>query len=98
MEEIKKKLHYFPSLNHSKTNYWNSLVVQWLRICLVTQDTSSIPGRGGSHTLQGNQASTPQLLSLGSGAHEPQLLSPQAANMEARVPRAQAPHQEKPLQ
>ena len=62
------------------------------------QDASSIPGPGGSHMLQGNEASTPQLLSLGSGAHEPQRLGPQAANMEAWVPRAHAPQQENPPQ
>ena len=40
----------------------------------------------------------PQLLSLRSRAREPQLLSPCVATTEARVPRACAPQQEKPLQ
>ena len=40
----------------------------------------------------------PQLLSLRSRAHEPQLLSPRATTTEARVPRAPAPQQEKPPQ
>ena len=45
-----------------------------------------------------NQAHAPQLLSLLSGALEPQLLSPHAATTEAHVPRAHALQQEKPLQ
>ena len=40
----------------------------------------------------------PQLLSLFSRAHEPQLLSPCATTTEAHVPRACAPQQQKPLQ
>ena len=39
-------------------------------------DTGSSPGLGGSHMPQSNEACVPQLLSLHSGAHEPQLLSP----------------------
>ena len=45
-----------------------------------------------------NYARAPQLLSLRSRAHEPQLLSSQAASTEARAPRACALQQEKPLQ
>ena len=45
-----------------------------------------------------NEARAPQLLSLCSRAHEPQLLSPRAIATEARAPRARAPQQEKPLQ
>ena len=41
-------------------------------------------------------ASAPQLLSLRSRAHEPQLLSPRATITEARVPTARAPQWEKP--
>ena len=40
------------------------------------EDTSSIPGLGRSHMLQGNQAHVPQLLSLHSGACELQLMKP----------------------
>ena len=40
----------------------------------------------------------PQLLSLCSGAREPQLLSPRATTSEAYTPKARAPQQEKPLQ
>ena len=47
---------------------------------------------------QSNEARAPQLLSLHSRAHEPQLLSPCATTTEARVPRACAPQQEKPPQ
>ena len=54
-------------------------------------DTGSSPGPGRSHMLQSNQARVPQLLSLRSRAHEPQLL-------EALAPRAHARQQEKPLQ
>ena len=61
-------------------------------------DTGSIPGPGRSHMPQSNWARVPQLLSLCSRAHEPQLLSPRAATTEAHVPRAHAPQQEKPLQ
>ena len=43
-------------------------------------------------------ACVPQLLSLRSGAREPQLLSPRATTTEAHVPRARAPQQEKPPQ
>ena len=35
-------------------------------------NTGSIPGSGRSHMSQGNEACTPQLLSLPSGDHEPQ--------------------------
>ena len=45
-----------------------------------------------------NEARAPQLLSLRSGPREPQLLSPRATTTEARVPRAHALQQEKPLQ
>ena len=45
-------------------------------------DTGSIPGPGRSH-IPGSKARAPQLLSLHSRAHEPQLLSPCAATREA---------------
>ena len=45
-----------------------------------------------------NEARAPQLLSLRSRARVPQLLSPRATTTEARVPRARALPQEKPLQ
>ena len=45
-----------------------------------------------------NLARAPQLQSLRSRAHEPQLLSPCATTTEAHAPRARAPHQEKPPQ
>ena len=38
-------------------------------------DVGSIPDPGRSHLLQSNEAHMPQLLSLGSRAGEPQLLS-----------------------
>ena len=40
-----------------------------------------------------NWARVPQLLSLRSRAHEPQLLSPSATTTEARAPRGHAPQQ-----
>ena len=61
-------------------------------------DMGLIPGLGRSHMLQSNWTHAPQLLSLRSRAHEPQLLSPRATTTEARTPRAHAPQQEKPLQ
>ena len=54
-------------------------------------DTGLIPGPGGSHMPRSNWARVPQLLSLCSGAREPQLLSPRAATAEARAPGARAP-------
>ncbi|XP_057399381.1 intraflagellar transport protein 43 homolog isoform X3 [Balaenoptera acutorostrata] len=39
-------------------------------------DTGSCPGPGGSHMPRSNKARVPQLRSLCSGAHEPQLLNP----------------------
>ena len=61
-------------------------------------DTGLIPGPGRSHMPQSNWARAPQLLSLRSRAHEPQLLNPRATTTEARTPRACAPQQEKPPQ
>ena len=45
----------------------------------------SIPGSGRSHVSRRNYACVPQLLSLYSGAQEPQLLSPHATTTEAHV-------------
>ena len=66
-------------------------------------DMGSSPGPGRSHMLctcsarsQSNEACAPQLLSLRSRAHKPQLLSLCATTTEACVPRAHAPQQEKP--
>ena len=61
-------------------------------------DMDSIPGPGRSHMPWSNKARVPQLLSLCSRAHEPQLLSLHAATTEARAPRVCAPQQEKPPQ
>ena len=61
-------------------------------------DTSPSPGPGGSHMLQSDWARVPQVLSLHSRAHEPQLLSLRATTTEARAPRAHASQQEKPPQ
>ena len=61
-------------------------------------DTGLIPGPGRSHMSRSNKACVPQLLSLHSRAHEPQLLSPCSTTTEARVPRARALQQEKPPQ
>ena len=41
-----------------------------------TGDTGSSPGPGRSHMPRSNYARVPQLLSLRSRAHEPQLLKP----------------------
>ena len=61
-------------------------------------DTGSSLGLGRSHMPQSNYASVPQLLSLHSTAHVPQLLSPRATTTEAHAPRAHAPQQEEPPQ
>ena len=61
-------------------------------------NTGSSPDPGRSHMPWSNEARAPQLLSLRSRAHEPQLLSPCATTTEACVPRAHAPQQEKPPQ
>ena len=61
-------------------------------------DRGSIPDIGRSHKPQSNKACAQQLLSLCSGAWEPQLLSPRAAPTEACTPKACALQQEKPLQ
>ena len=48
-----------------KEHSGTSLVVQWLRICLLTQGTwvQSLVGELRSHMLQGNQVHAPQLYS-----------------------------------
>ena len=61
-------------------------------------DMGSSPGLGRSHMPRSNWARAPQLLSLRSRAHVPQLLSPRATTTEAHVPRARAQQQEKPPQ
>ena len=61
-------------------------------------DTGSSPGLGRSHIPRINEAHAPQLLSLRSRVHEPQLLSSCATTTEAHAPRAHAPQQEKPPQ
>ena len=57
----------------------------------LSGDTGSSPGPGRSHVPWSNQARAPQLLSLRSRAHKPQLLSPRATTTEAHVPRACVP-------
>ena len=59
-------------------------------------DMGSGPGLGGCHMPWNSWAHVPQLLSLHSGAREPQLLSPRATTTGARAPGARAPQQEKP--
>ena len=61
-------------------------------------DTGLSPGPGRSHMLWSNKACVPQVLSLRSRAHKPQLLSLSATTMEARTPGAHVPQQEKPPQ
>ena len=74
-------------------------VVQWFRIRLPVQGTwiQSLVWED-SHMPQSNYSGAPQLLSLHSRAHEPQLLSPHAITTEACVPRACVPQQQKPPQ
>ena len=63
-------------------------------------DMGLIPGLGlgRPHMPRSNKAQAPRLVSLCSGAREPQLVSLRATTTEARVPRAHALQQEKPLQ
>ena len=61
-------------------------------------DTGSSPGPERSHMPWSNEACAPQLLSLCSGACEPQLLSPHATTTEACVPRVRALQQERTSQ
>ena len=61
-------------------------------------DTGSTPGPGRSHMPRSNKAHAPQLLSPHSRARKPQLLSLSATTTKARMPRARAPQQKKPLQ
>ena len=51
-------------------------------------DMGSSPGPGRSHIPWSNYAHVPQLLSLFSRGHKPQLLSPGATTTEACTPRA----------
>ena len=60
-------------------------------------DMGSIPGLGGSHMPQSTWAHAPQLLSLHSRAHVPQLLSPCATTTEARVPQLPKPARLEPM-
>ena len=71
---IKKKIQGFPSGSVVKDLPAN------------VGDMGLIPGPGRSHMLQSNLVHVPQLLSLCSGAWEPQLLSPSAAATEALTP------------
>ena len=60
-------------------------------------DMGSSPGLGRSHMPWSNKACAPQLLSLRSRGHKPQLLSLHATTTEAHAPRACALQQEKLL-
>ena len=57
-------------------------------------DTGSSPGPGGSHMPQSNKALVPQLLSLHSRAHGPQLLKP--VRLEPVLRNKRNPHNVKP--
>ena len=76
-----------------------SLVAQWLRICLPTQETwvRSLV-REDPTCRRATKPVHQKLLSLCSRACEPQLLSSHATTTEAHAPRARALQQEKPLQ
>ena len=51
-------------------------ILTTLHLPTNARDTDLIPGLGGSHMPQSNQAHVPQQLSLCSKAGEPQLLKP----------------------
>ena len=54
---------YFSHILLQNAKCGTSLVVEWLRIYLLMQDTGSIPGPEKFHMLQSNWAHVPQLLS-----------------------------------
>ena len=58
------------------------------------EDTGSNPGLGGSHVPWSDKARAPQLLSLRSGACEPQLLKP--ARLEPMLCNGRSHHNERP--
>ena len=58
------------------------------------RDAGSSPGLGGSHMLRSNWAHAPQLLILGSGGFEPQLLKP--TFLEPVLQGGRGHHNEKP--
>ena len=88
-----RHVHHFHKNNQSSTAQ-TSLVVQWLRIRLPMQGTRVQALVREDHTRRG--ATKPVRHNY--WARVPQLLSPCATTTEARVPRARAPQQEKPLQ
>ena len=75
-------------------------MAQWLRIHLPVQGTRVRALVQEEPTCHGatKPMRAPQLLSLRSGAHEPQLLSPRVTATEAHAPRAHASQQEQPPQ
>ena len=60
-----------------------------------TGDAGSSPGLGGSHRPRSDWAHAPQLLSLRSGAREPQLLRP--ACLEPMLRNGGGRHSERPM-
>ena len=74
-----------------KATEWASLVAQWLRTRLQMQGTQV-------RALVGKIPHAAEQLSLCATTTEPVLKSLQATTTEARVPRARALQQEKPLQ
>ena len=61
-------------------------------------NTGSSPGPGGSHVPRSNWAHAPQLLSLRSGAREPQLLKPVCLEPVLRNKRKPVHNNEDPMQ
>ena len=59
------------------------------------KDMSSIPGPGRFHMLWGNQACASQLVSLCSGAGEPQLLKPAGHNEKPAHHNESSPHSQR---
>ena len=58
----------------------------WLRKEPMQGTRVPVPGPGRSHVPRGNEARSPQHLSLCSGAQEPYLPGPRATRTEARAP------------
>ena len=86
--------------------YGTSLVAQWLRILLPTQETrvralvqeDPTCRRATKPVCHNYWACALEPASHNYWAHVPQLLSPRATTTEAHVPSAHAPQQEKPPQ
>ena len=80
--KLKYSIHHKVPLKSIKAD--SSLVVQWLRICFVTQETWVWSPAREDPSCHGETAHEPQLLNQHSGVHAPQQEKPQ--QWEAQAP------------